>query len=714
MTELNQDPFDARWLNCLYGGKLAGRTKAVTDAFIFIEPLLDITLQDGSKTRKFFGLKRNCKNESLAKDDYVIFEWQKVGERSYDRKRDGEGDPEAIEIEVTSKEVAEELTKQLKELFPSELRSQWYKYLKALNQKSESIDQQVEELAIVRTSEKIIELEDYKKQLIREEEFLKQKEKELEMREIAIPEEVSKLVKSRTAQFTKQVEEKLSELKGERESVKKQQADLNLQRLNLNQEVEALAIERTREIQEQIEAKQKQLSRDSQSLADRNKKLVDRQEQLKQQESQLLEIRQQIEPYRLAVPVEILPNQVIEPVQLPSNLGAKWHQQLQKEGLQVSRNISNSFLLSMLSGFYSGGIVLLNGSVGVGKTSIVKHSAKLIGGSCAIIPVRPAWIEPADLLGFFDPIHEIFRPASFLTALKNAETDRERLNLICLDELNLAKIENYAADLLSKLEYSREIRESDDLDSAARDANSLLLFSGDIEIELWQEVKYLEEQQSLESNQKARQQRLQMFLQKWRSHQPVPQNMILLGTLNSDETTYDLSPKVIDRSYTITYPIADFNQLPKQVTNQAANQINSISSSKLRQVLHDGYKKNWDLVVNGKSQDWVKIQQWQSAYFNEETSLGIPLGYRTMKDYAVFCAIADWLELNPKEAFSHFLFTKILPRISFFKDNEANRLFQEWLKDLKQNYKTYDPANILYRLERQLNDERRQIVRYWG
>ena len=280
--------------------------------------------------------------------------------------------------------------------------------------------------------------------------------------------------------------------------------------------------------------------------------------------------------------------------------------------------------------------------------------------------------------------------------------------------MNLAKIENYASDLLSKLEYSREIRESNDLDSPAKDANSLLLFSGDIETELWQEVKYLEEQQSLESSQKARRQRLQMFLQKWRSQQPVPQNVILLGTLNSDETTYDLSPKVIDRSYTITYPIADFNQLPKQVTNQAATQINSISTSKLRQVLHDGYKKNWDLVINGKSQDWVKIQQWQKNYFAEASALGIPLGYRTMKDYAVFCAIADWLELNPKEAFSHFLFTKILPRISFFKDNQTNSLFQEWLKELKQNYKTYDPANILDRLERQLNDERRQIVRYWG
>ena len=713
MTELNQDPFDARWLNCLYGGKLAGRAKIVTDAIVLIEPLLVITLSDGTKVKKFFGLRKNCSSDKLIKDDYVIFDWRNVGERSYDRKREEEGDPEAIEIEVVTKNIAEEVATQLRRLHPNKLREQWDIHLSLIEEKKANINAHAEEIALVRTEEKLNELKEYKKQLIREEEFLKQKEKELEMREIAIPEEVAKLVKSRTAEFTKQVQEKLSELNRERESVKKQQESLNLQRHNLNQEVEELATTRTREIQEQFEAKQKQLTREIQSLADRTKQFLVRQEQLKLQEAQLLEIRQQIEPYRLAVPVEILPNRVIEPVQLPSKLGTKWHQQLQKEGLQVSRNIANSFLLSMLSGFYSGGIVLLNGSVGVGKTSIVKHSAKLIGGSCAIIPVRPAWIEPADLLGFFDPIHEIFRPTSFLTALKNAETDRERLNLICLDELNLAKIENYASDLLSKLEYSREFRESNELDEA-KDDNSILLFSDDIERELWQEIDYLEKQEQLESKQKARQQRLKIFLQKWRSHQPVPQNMILLGTLNSDETTYDLSPKVIDRSYTITYPIADFNQLPKQVTNQAATQINSISSSKLRQVLHDGYKKNWDLVINGKSQDWVKIQQWQKDYFAEASALGIPLGYRTMKDYAVFCAIADWLELNPKEAFSHFLFTKILPRISFFKDNQTNSLFQEWLKELKQNYKTYDPANILDRLERQLNDERRQIVRYWG
>jgi hypothetical protein len=611
MNELNQDPFDARWLNCLYGGKLAGRAKVVTDVFIFIEPLLEITLQDGSKTRKFFGLKRNCKTASLAKDDYVIFEWQKVGERSYDRKRDGEGDPEAIEIEVTSKEIAEELTKQLKGLLPNELRLIWTNQLKKIEARENSLNSLIEE-------------------------------------------EVTNL---------------------------------------------------TKDIKNEYEKKSQELSKSEEYIYEEMGRIDQSLQKLEQRELKIKEIFKEIEPYRLAVPIETGNFSVSEPLPLPEKLGTKWHSQLQTGDFYVSQNIANSFLISMLSGFYSGGIVLLNGSVGVGKTSIVRRSEKLIGGSSAIIPVRPAWIEPADLLGFFDPIHEIFRPTPFLTALKNAE-NKDNLHLICLDELNLAKIENYASDLLSKLEYSREPNASNE--------HSLQLFSEDIGKELLDEARHLHEQEAPDSKQRVRLKRLQMFLQKWRSHQPVPQNMILLGTLNSDETTYDLSPKVIDRSYTITYPIADFNQLPKQVTNQLATQINSISSSKLRQVLHDGYKKNWDLVINGKSQDWVKIQQWQKDYFAEASALGTPLGYRTMKDYAVFCAIADWLELNQKEAFGHFLFTKILPRITFFKDNQTNSLFQEWLKELKQNYKTYDPANILDRLERQLNDERRQIVRYWG
>lgn len=108
MTDLNLDPFDARWLHSLYGGKLSGLTKVVENTYILIEALIDITLQDGSKIKQFHALRNKCKAKVLQKGDYVIFEWEKLGERGSDRKLDGRGNPEAREIEIISKEVAEE------------------------------------------------------------------------------------------------------------------------------------------------------------------------------------------------------------------------------------------------------------------------------------------------------------------------------------------------------------------------------------------------------------------------------------------------------------------------------------------------------------------------------------------------------------------------------------------------------------------------------
>jgi len=637
MTDLTLDPFDARWLNCLYAGKLAGLVKSVETTAILIEPLIEITLFNGSKAKEFFSLKANCESESIKKDDYVIFEWKVVGEKSaYQEKRNiniynvlttKRMLPEALNTEIVPEAVAKELTDRFKMLLPDEIRNQWSKYLKQIEQ-------------------------------------LGQKENELKKREDFISQEVEKLVSERTIEILQKVD------------IEKQQAMIEQERLS--------------DFQNHLNRRQKEL-----------------------------------EPYRLAIPIKNREQNAASTSNSPKNLGENWQKQLQQDGLQVSKNIANSFLVSLLSGFYSGGLVLLNGSVGVGKTSIVKHSAKILGGSYEIIPVRPAWIEPADLLGFFDPISEIFRPTSFLTALKKAEEDSEKLHLICLDELNLAKIENYASDLLSKLEYSRDLPKTENNDSdslseleSSRESDEsskkgLLLFADEIETELFDEMRFLREQKDLDSKQKVRLNRLQMFLPKQRSRQSIPQNMVLLGTLNSDETTYDLSPKVIDRSFTITYPLADFNEISKQ-ERDLHDSFDTFSIPKLREALNKEYVKNYDNLTNKKSNEWNKIQHWQKDYFSEESPLGIPLGYRTMKEYAVFYSVANRLGFSPQEAFSHFVFAKILPRISFFKADKLNQLFRKLLTELKQDHKKYDPANIIGKLERQLDDERRQTVRYWG
>ena len=142
----------------------------------------------------------------------------------------------------------------------------------------------------------------------------------------------------------------------------------------------------------------------------------------------------------------------------------------------------------------------------------------------------------------------------------------------------------------------------------------------------------------------------------------------------------------------------------------------TVSTSKLRKILDKLYDENFNLLKEGKLDGWEHIKDWNEDYMSSFPRLGIPLGYRTREDYAVFHSVGIWLGLGEEEIIGHFLFTKILPRISFFKetqkDNQAITLFQGWIEELKQNYKIYDPANILDHLERQLNDERR--VSYWG
>ncbi|MBA3921535.1 MAG: AAA family ATPase, partial [Nostocaceae cyanobacterium] len=228
-------------------------------------------------------------------------------------------------------------------------------------------------------------------------------------------------------------------------------------------------------------------------------------------------------------------------------LGLQWNEMLHSSGLPLPKYIGTSYLLALVSALYSGSLILLNGSVGVGKTSLIRHSADLLAGRNKIIPVRPAWLDPSDLLGFFDPLSEIFRPSPFLTALKDAKNYSEQIYLVCLDELNLAKIENYGADLLSSLEYSR----------SEHGKQSLQLYSESIETELWEEAKQLNEEQQRDSKQSQRLRRIQNFLKDYPANFIIPRNIVLMGTLNADETTYDLSPKVIDRSFVITYPPAN-------------------------------------------------------------------------------------------------------------------------------------------------------------
>ncbi len=214
--------------------------------------------------------------------------------------------------------------------------------------------------------------------------------------------------------------------------------------------------------------------------------------------------------------------------------------------------------------------LLLAGISGTGKSRFVKEQAKASSGhddgntdppNYCLVPVRPDWHEPSDLLGYVSRIGGTpkFVATDFLRFCAKAWLDAtdEEGNLkqpsemtphwLCLDEMNLAPVEQYFADYLSVIETRKWngneytcgplLRPSmfdKDLDESALTALFHDLFDTEDDpaddsqaSKLWNKFK--------------------------EKGMPVPPNLIVAGTVNMDETTHGFSRKVIDRALTLDF-----------------------------------------------------------------------------------------------------------------------------------------------------------------
>ena len=156
-------------------------------------------------------------------------------------------------------------------------------------------------------------------------------------------------------------------------------------------------------------------------------------------------------------------------------------------------------------------MIILWGKPGTGKTSLPNGIADAIGGKCITIPVQPNWTDNQDLLGFYNVVEKRYVPTLFLDTLVEARENPEQLYLVVLDEMNLAHIELYFSDLLSKLEERRG-------------ENKDVFFEVDLGA----------------GNEKYK--------------VCLTENVKWVGTMNEDETTKSLSDKVIDRGNVISFP----------------------------------------------------------------------------------------------------------------------------------------------------------------
>ena len=159
---------------------------------------------------------------------------------------------------------------------------------------------------------------------------------------------------------------------------------------------------------------------------------------------------------------------------------------------------------------------VLAGTSGVGKSSLPRFYAEALGNAdeYLLVPVRPDWLDDRDVLGAFNALSSRYEPAPsglvdrLIAAYEDGKAGRGGLYIICLDEMNLARVEHYFAQFLSVLEQPPEAR-------------TINLFARGM---LDPEDPY----------------------SPYRTLNLGP-NIRLVGTVNVDETTHFFSPKLVDR-----------------------------------------------------------------------------------------------------------------------------------------------------------------------
>lgn len=166
---------------------------------------------------------------------------------------------------------------------------------------------------------------------------------------------------------------------------------------------------------------------------------------------------------------------------------------------------------------------ILTGLSGAGKTQLALCYAKALWadsegqeGRC-IVTVQPGWHDPSSLLGYVNPINnEVYVRTGFLDFLLQAQANPDRAYVVLLDEMNLSHPEQYLAPLLSAMETGSAI----ELHSLGDEVNGVP------------------------------------------SKIPYPENLVLIGTVNMDETTHGISDKVLDRASVIEFWDIDVDSYP--------------------------------------------------------------------------------------------------------------------------------------------------------
>ena len=171
-------------------------------------------------------------------------------------------------------------------------------------------------------------------------------------------------------------------------------------------------------------------------------------------------------------------------------------------------------------------------------------------GNYCLVEVKPNWHDSTELLGYYSALSDKYELTDFIRFAYKASQNKDVPFFLCLDEMNLAPVEQYFAEFLSVLETRKKV------------GNEILtqyLLSKDrfSNCELQKKVLVKEDGDIIEGDKQYKMEFLysekdaEIITYLKEKGLTLPDNLFVIGTVNMDDTTHQFSRKVIDRAFTI-------------------------------------------------------------------------------------------------------------------------------------------------------------------
>lgn len=333
------------------------------------------------------------------------------------------------------------------------------------------------------------------------------------------------------------------------------------------------------------------------------------------------------------------------------------------KGFSYDSNLIENFYLSLKAKPF----VLLAGTSGTGKTRLARLFAEAIGafddGRYLQVAVKPDWSDSTDLFGHVN-LDNDFVPGAIIDFVKKAAEDKNNLPyILCLDEMNLARVEYYLSDFLSVI----ETRDWDGEHIITDKLVPKICYSGNGDAT----GKYADLR--------------------------LPENLYIVGTVNMDETTFPFSKKVLDRANTIEFSYVDFS---------LGDGIESSDAEKI--LVGNGFlRADYLRLQNDCGEQWETVKKINDRLIsiNEILKAGdAHFGYR-MRDEIIFYMLyrEKYDLITEKEAFDNQIMQKILPRIQGSSEAVAN-LLRNLFKECAGPFANKSGASDSYKMENYIKD----------